>query len=105
MRLFWNSRDFLNRIGRSHGQDGFHGPQAGEGPVIIARPEADPVAAPVKGRQRHEDDVGQHFSNFGIGDWNTWVYGSAVCRATSVDNEDLAKLNRLFETLWAHVCD
>ena len=50
-------------------------------------------------------DVGQHFSNFGMCDWNTWVYGSAVCRATSVENEDLAKLNQLFLSLWAHVCD
>ena len=50
-------------------------------------------------------DVGQHFSNFGMCDWNTWVYGSVVCRATSVENEDLAKLNQLFLSLWAHVCD
>jgi hypothetical protein len=49
-------------------------------------------------------DEGQHFSNFGIADWNTWVYGSAVCSATSVENEDLAKLNQLFKTLYAHVC-
>ena len=50
-------------------------------------------------------DVGQHFTNLGIGDWNSWVYGSAVCRATSVENEDLAKLNQLFLSLWVHVCD
>ena len=50
-------------------------------------------------------DEGQHFSNFGIADWNTWVYGSAVCSATSVENEDLAKLNQLFKTLYAHVCE
>jgi hypothetical protein len=50
-------------------------------------------------------DAGQHFSNLGIADWNTWVYGSAVCRATSVENEDLAKLNQLFQTLWAHVLE
>jgi hypothetical protein len=33
------------------------------------------------------------------------VYGSAVCSATSVENEDLAKLNQLFKTLYAHVCE
>jgi hypothetical protein len=49
-------------------------------------------------------DQGQHFSNLGIGDWNTWVYGSRVCKASSVGHEDLAKLEQLFKTLWAHVC-
>ena len=50
-------------------------------------------------------DVGQHFSNLGIGDWNTWVYGSAVCKASSVANEDLVKLHKLFATLWVRVCE
>ena len=50
-------------------------------------------------------DEGQHFTNLGIGDWNTWVYGSAVCKAKSVDNEDLVKLQQLFLTIWAHACE
>ena len=50
-------------------------------------------------------DEGQHFSNFGMADWNTWEYGSAVYKSTCVENEDLAKLNQLFVTLRAHVCD
>jgi hypothetical protein len=50
-------------------------------------------------------DEGQHFSNLGIADWNTWLYGSRICKATSVDNEDLVKLKKLFETLWAHVSE
>ena len=49
-------------------------------------------------------DQGQHFSNLGIGDWNTWVYGARVCKASSVGHEDLVKLEQLFKTLWAHVC-
>ena len=50
-------------------------------------------------------DEGQHFSNLGIGDWNSWVYGWRVCKASSVANEDLLKLQKLFESLYAHVCD
>jgi len=50
-------------------------------------------------------DEGQHFSNLGIADWNTWLYGWRICRASSVANEDLVKLKLLFEMLWAHVCE
>ena len=50
-------------------------------------------------------DAGQHFSNLGMADWNTWVYGSRLHRASSVANEDLVKLQQLFAALWAHVCE
>jgi hypothetical protein len=50
-------------------------------------------------------DDGQHFSNPGSADWNTFVYGSRLCNASSVENEDLVKLKQLFVTIWAHVCD
>ena len=50
-------------------------------------------------------DVGQHFTNLGICDWNTWVYGSKICKASSVVNEDLVKLQQLFLALWTHVCE
>jgi hypothetical protein len=51
------------------------------------------------------EDTGQHFSNLGIQDWNTWVYGSRICKASSVGNADLVKLAQLFKTLLAHVCE
>jgi hypothetical protein len=50
-------------------------------------------------------DDGHHFSNLGSADWNTFVYGSRLCNASSVENEDLVKLKQLFVTIWAHVCD
>jgi hypothetical protein len=50
-------------------------------------------------------DTGQHFSNLGIQDWNTWVYGSRICKASSVANEDLVKLEQLFQMLMTHVCE
>ena len=44
-------------------------------------------------------DTGQHFSNLGIQDWNTWVYGSRLCKASSAGDPELVKLKALFETL------
>ena len=42
---------------------------------------------------------GQHFSNLGSADWNTWVYGSRLWRASCDADPELAKLKALFETL------
>ena len=50
-------------------------------------------------------DTGQHFSNLGIQDWNTWVYGSRLCKATSAGDPELGKLKTLFETLTLPVLD
>ena len=50
-------------------------------------------------------DNGQHFSILGTSDWNAWVYGPRLCNASSVANEDLVKLQQLFLTIWAHVCE
>jgi hypothetical protein len=48
-------------------------------------------------------DEGQHFSNLGIGDWNSWVYGSRLYNASFITNKDLVKLQELFLALCAHV--
>ena len=46
-------------------------------------------------------DTGQHFSNLGIQDWNTWVYGGTLSKASSTGDPELGKLKRLFLTLTA----
>ncbi len=44
-------------------------------------------------------DDGQHFSNLGTQDWGMWRYGSKLWKATSVDDPELAKLDRLLRYL------
>jgi hypothetical protein len=44
-------------------------------------------------------DDGQHFSNLGSADWNTFVYGSRLWKASSVADLELGKLRRLFHAL------
>ena len=44
-------------------------------------------------------DDGQHFSNIGSADWNTFVYGSRLWKASSVADLELGKLRRLFHAL------
>ena len=44
-------------------------------------------------------DDGQHFTNFARCDWNCWTYGSKLWKAASVGDPELAKLERLFQTL------
>ena len=44
-------------------------------------------------------DDGNHFINMGKVDWNTWVYGSRLWRASCDADPELAKLKALFETL------
>jgi hypothetical protein len=40
-------------------------------------------------------DDGHHFSNLASQDWFCWTYGSKLWKATSVDDPELAKLERL----------
>ena len=49
----------------------------------------------------HNDvfDDGQHFTNFASCDWVWWAYGSKLWKTTSVCDPELAKLERLFQTL------
>ena len=44
-------------------------------------------------------DDDQHFTNFARCDWKCWTYGSKLWKATSVCDPELAKLERLFQTL------
>lgn len=44
-------------------------------------------------------DDGQHFNNLGTADWNAWVYGSSLWKASSESNRELQKLKRFFQTL------
>jgi len=44
-------------------------------------------------------DDGHHFSNLGSADWNTFVYGSRLWKASSVADLELGKLSRLFHAL------
>jgi hypothetical protein len=44
-------------------------------------------------------DDGHHFSNPGSADWNTFVYGSRLWKASSVADLELGKLRRLFHAL------
>jgi len=44
-------------------------------------------------------DDGHHFSNLARQDWVCWTYGSRLWNTTSVRDPELAKLERLFETL------
>lgn len=42
---------------------------------------------------------GHHFSNLGKTDWNAWVYGSRLWKASSTADPELIKLERLFRAL------
>lgn len=44
-------------------------------------------------------DDGQHFSNLGSADWNTFVYGSRLWKASSTADPELGKLEKLFHAL------
>ena len=44
-------------------------------------------------------DDGHHFSNLGKADWNAWVYGSRLWKASSTADLELIKLERLFRAL------
>ena len=44
-------------------------------------------------------DDGQHFSNLGSVDWNTFVYGSRLWKASSTADPELGKLEKLFHAL------
>jgi len=44
-------------------------------------------------------DDGQHFSNLGRADWNAFVYGSRLWKASSTGDPELGKLKTLFHAL------
>ena len=44
-------------------------------------------------------DDGHHFVNLGRVDWNAWVCGSRLCKASSAADPELAKLRSLFQAL------
>ena len=44
-------------------------------------------------------DDGKHFVNLGKVDWNAWVYGSRLHKASSTADPELEKLQRLFRAL------
>lgn len=44
-------------------------------------------------------DDGNHFINMGKVDWNTWVYGLRLCKASSTSDRELGKLKGLFLAL------
>ena len=46
-------------------------------------------------------DDGKHFVNLGKVDWNAWVYGSRLHKASSTADPELDKLQRLFRALQA----
>jgi len=46
-------------------------------------------------------DDGHHFSNLGKADWNAWVYGSRLWKASSVADMELRRLKSLFHALEA----
>ncbi len=50
------------------------------------------------GNDVFDDD--QHFTNFASCDWVWWAYGSKLWKTTSVRDPELAKLERLFRTLY-----
>jgi hypothetical protein len=44
-------------------------------------------------------DDGRHFSNLGGADWNEWVYGPRLWKASSAGDPELGKLESLFRAL------
>ena len=44
-------------------------------------------------------DDGKHFVNLGKVDWNAWVYGSRLHKASSTADPELDKLQSLFRAL------
>ena len=46
-------------------------------------------------------DDGHHFIHMGRVDWNAWVYGSRLSKASSVADQELQKLQKLFRALEA----